>query len=195
MPRLLALASVLVILFSAAGAWSELYRWTDESGERHVTNESWRIPEQYREAALADVKAREGGGSLNHGDESHNASPSAPARASHPASAADTPGVIGGKSEDGWRSQSLAMQRKIEDAEAALETATEEEEDEAGDVYFAPGAGRKARRPMRAAALSGDYEEDPTVEQLEAEVERAKSEFEAFEDRARRAGVPPGWLR
>jgi multidrug resistance efflux pump len=44
-------------------------------------------------------------------------------------------------------------------------------------------------------SAADDNEEEPSVEQLEGELAEAESDLEQLEDRARRAGVPPGWLR
>lgn len=196
MPRFLALAAASLVCFylTASGASSEIYRWVDESGHQHLTNQLSEVPPEYRDQALADAQSRKGGGSVSHFDEDDAALSSSTAPEEPIPAAANGSVTRGGHDEDWWRAQSMERQRQIEQAESALEIAREEEEN-TSDIYFAPGAKRGPRRPARAAALSGDYEDEPTIAELEAELGRARRDFESFEDRARRADVPPGWLR
>ncbi len=60
------LALITAMLAMPLIAEAELYRYDDENGSRHVANSLNDVPEQYREAAIADLKARSGeGGNMN----------------------------------------------------------------------------------------------------------------------------------
>jgi len=193
------LAVLLVALFAAAAS-AEIYRWMDETGEVHLTNRLYEVPDEHQQAALDDAKkrAQESGG-MNEIHEDH-AAPTAPAAT--PSAPAEMAQPGGGRDETWWRSKSHQMQSELEQAKTALAQAQADEADDAGQIYGAPGRrgrggagpGRRGRGLGAAAVLSdGDY--DPSVEELEAEVDRLEREYSDFEDEARHAEVPPGWLR
>lgn len=52
--EILAPMAVAALLFAPAIEAAELYRWTDERGRVHVTDDLGRVPPQYREKALLD---------------------------------------------------------------------------------------------------------------------------------------------
>jgi hypothetical protein len=61
----IAALSICITGFSSVAS-AELYRYDDENGERHIANSLNDVPEQFRDAAIADVKARtDQGGNVN----------------------------------------------------------------------------------------------------------------------------------
>src|SRR5262245_23265228 len=98
--------------------------------------------------------------------------------------AQDEPDVIGGRDAVWWHEEARAHERAVEERERA-----DCEEREAPPAYQnVPGQlvrgrdGYYVREVVRC-----DDERD--------ELEAAREELDAFEDLARRLGVPPGWLR
>jgi len=185
-----------MLLWLATAASAEMYRWVDASGDVHIVSDLYDVPAEYQDAALAEAKTRSGG-SLNIGNgHGEGAAPAqAPAAAEPvPAAAAEMP-QPGGHDEVWWRTKSQEMHRKAEDARSAYDAEHAEDEDDAGKIYATGGhRGKRGRRGVAAAALSGnDY--GPSVEELKGEAERAERDLVDFEEQARRAGVPPGWLR
>jgi hypothetical protein len=189
---------------AASVASAEIYRWTDESGNRHLTNELSEVPPQFRDAAIADLNRE--GGSLNViGDGGSTSTAAAQPQAAAPAAGAEQESAPGGHDESWWRSQAMELERNAEAAQEQYEAAAEQAEDEV-TVGRIPGSGVRGpdnsrrrvhrNRAPRVAALSDDdgYEE-PSVDALEQRMNQSQRELEDFHDQARRAGVPPGWLR
>jgi hypothetical protein len=202
-------AALSLAVTMASTAWSEIYRYVDGQGEMHVVSDLSMIPEQYRDQAIERAAGRSGG-SVNIVEGMDAEDPAAPAPASTTpwtaGSAATTStdsAQIGGHDQFWWRSQAQERQSKIADLTSQLEAAQAEEEDFSDQIYSRPGNGRGGaagpghhRGRGRAAALSAvDDTDEPTVEELEQRVESAERNLSQFEDQARRAGVPPGWLR
>ena len=90
------------------------------------------------------------------------------------------PTQIEGRSESAWRSQALGFTRKLEKLEERLER-------------------QKDRSPtgFRSSLSAARYEarKEARIEALKREIEQAERALDDFEDLARQAGVPPGWLR
>jgi hypothetical protein len=100
--------------------------------------------------------------------------------------AADPPETIGGHDELWWGAEARARERELERSEQAL---AECEEREAPVAYRSvPGQVFRGRDGFR-------YSEVVRCDALRESLEAARAEQDAFEERARRLGVPPGWLR
>jgi len=197
------------ILMMPLIASAEIYRYDDKDGHRHAVGSLGQVPPEFREAAIADAQTRSGGtvNVIEVMDSSGSAPPAAvvaePTRSSPAAASATEPTSLGGHDRYWWQSQMQEKQQWIEDLRGQIEFAKEEEENFSDQIYRKPGAGGRdtsrfgGRNVGRAALLSAadDHEEEPSVEQLEGELAEAESDLEQLEDRARRAGVPPGWLR
>lgn len=95
-----------------------------------------------------------------------------------PAQAQDGPETIAGRDRASWFLEARAHEREIERLEASLAGC---EEREAPPIYRTGDADR--------------YHEVVRCDDLRAELEAAREAQDAFEDLARRLGVPPGWLR
>lgn len=191
----LAVVLIAVACFAALDASSEIYRYTDVEGMRHVVSDLGMAPAEYREAAVADAKGRSGG-SVNLID---TASPAkAPAA---PAAAAATPTGAPSQNEGWWRSQSREKHLVVEDARTALEAAQQAEDDDITSDTLEPvrvaGRGGHAGRPGRRHDhyYYDDDDEGPSVDELQGSLDRAERDLGDFEQQARKDGVPPGWLR
>jgi hypothetical protein len=103
-----------------------------------------------------------------------------------PAAADEPPPTIGGHEEAWWSAAARAHERAVERAEAALADC---EEREAPLSYRnVPGQWVRGRDGYRVREIV-------RCDALEDELEEAREDLEDFEERARRLGVPPGWLR
>jgi hypothetical protein len=186
------LALLVSVWLIAPDASAQIYRYKDAEGRVHAVSSLNMVPPEYREAARADTESRRGGGSVNVVEVPK---PEAPAATTPAASAPSAPPM----NEDWWRSQAIQKQRAVEDARADLEAAQKAEEDWTGKSLSPTRTAQ--RRPMRkdrrrrSDDVYIDATDEPTVEELQTELQRAERDLTDFEERARRAGVPPGWLR
>lgn len=101
--------------------------------------------------------------------------------------AADDPERIGGRDESAWREQAHALAGEIEWLEARVE---ECEESEAPPAYDGVGGYWVRGRDGRLRRV-----EVKRCDEQRAELSAARGALDRFEERARRLGVPPGWLR
>jgi hypothetical protein len=105
-----------------------------------------------------------------------------------PLRASGDPATIGGRDADWWRAAMAAHEAELASSETAVAECEEREAPPAYDGvagYVTPsGGGRRLR-----------YVEIKRCEDERDAREAAQREIERFEDEARRAGVPPGWLR
>jgi hypothetical protein len=181
------LAPILALI--AAPASAEFYKWTDASGIVHFTANLDEVPPSQRAAASA------GSGGKGSFQQIGTGAPAAPA-AAPPAAPADAHApstdpkrapqaaateTHGGRTEAQWQAEAVKFRSAIERLEAEAERCKDDE------IRWAPGASKRK------------YDE----EQNEAEVcAKARSELdmnrrwlENLEEKAHRAGVPPGWIR
>jgi hypothetical protein len=201
------LASALLVsgLLHASTASSDVYRYVDDQGHKHAVSDLSMVPEQYRDAARDDA-AQRSGGSFNQVESSSSAqstpTPAAPRAGTGTTQASSGSDAIGGHDQHWWRSQAQAKRNTIDDLKVQLEAARAEEKD-TSEVYRRPGNGPGKAAPgrghgRRAAVASAAYDDDdeePSVADLEQGVQNAERDLQQFEDQARQAGVPPGWLR
>lgn len=94
---------------------------------------------------------------------------------------------IGGHDEGWWREEHEARVAEQEYADARVE---ECEETEAPRAYDGVGGYAVRSRDGRVRWVS-----IKRCDEQRAAREAARGDLERFEERARRAGVPPGWLR
>jgi len=110
-----------------------------------------------------------------------------------PASAPSAPSAVkessGAKDEAYWRDRMRPLRERLDNARALADSTKRRAETlmRAADRCFAVGV------------VCNDYTESVRLTEqhkvLVADVERAGRDVAALEDEARRAGVPPGWLR
>jgi hypothetical protein len=204
--------AVSSLLMWASTASAEIYRYADEKGEMHAVSDLSLVPQQYRDAAIADAQQRSGGSLNIEGGEGSEAPAAKAPAAAVPQAAAPEPALspdsagIGGHDRLWWQTQALERQKKVDSLKSQLELAQTNESEYANQIYRKPGAaragkpgahpGRRRHPAARAAALDDDDETYiPSIEELERSVAEAERDLEGFHDQARTAGVPPGWLR
>ncbi len=179
------LGVVLVVL--AAPMLGEVFKWTDKNGAVHYTSDINQVPPGQRD--LARAAANSGKGSLQRirssapNLRSARSAPSSGAiRTASPASPAPAAEErVEGKSEAQWREQAQRHRARI----AVLEPIAEGCEDERFD-WSAGDGGRKYRAEQAEAEACDGTRRDLALE---------RSQLENLEERAHRAGVPPGWMR
>lgn len=172
--RLLLAACALSLLPCVAPA-DEVYRWVDEQGQLHFSN----TPPPNGKAVQVEKPARprinrvplEGSAAVHRGA----------ARVRPPASAAPERETIGGQGEAEWRARSEELGGRADAIRAELDSTRD-----GGEFY-------EAR--YRDGVRVGSENKSRRIERLEHELEAAEDVYDEFEDRARGADVPPGWLR
>jgi hypothetical protein len=172
MRHLAALALGLPLAISAAAGEEErlLYSWTSGDGSVHYTDDSSRVPEEFRSSTKTFV-ARE----RREAQPVPSAAPAKPKAVSEPAA------IYDGWSEVDWRAEA----QRLDDAIAALApVATACEKDH---VNLSPGDGSRKRRE--------EAEEARKCAEARSALANAQAEREALSERAHRAGAPPGWVR
>ena len=181
------IAAALLFGFALLGAVhvsaeddGEIWVWTTPDGAVHYTDDRERVPEAYRDVARAAHK--EGSGWY----QSFPAAPSAQPAAAPAAGAAGSappsePTALDAAAEAGWREEAKAIDARIAAAAPQVEACM-------GDhVNLSPGDGSRKRRE--------ELDEAARCAQAEQDLASARADREALEERAHRAGVPPGWVR
>lgn len=170
--------SALVAAAIALSASAEIYRWTDANGVVHYSSDIQQVPAGQRDLARASV--RTGKGSLQRIESSAASRPSVAAAAAPPAALASED-VVEGKTEAQWRDEATRLRARIALYAPAAERCEGDRfawsRDDGGDEYREEQAEAEACR------------------QTALEFELAKKQVVDFEERAHRAGVPPGWIR
>jgi len=210
-----AACSFFAVLVMSSSAAAEIYRWDDEDGNRHLTNDLNEVPAQYRDQALADDAGRKATNSrINIIDaepaagNSGGAEGIAPRGAPAPAAAAvqqqNANPMPGGQSEMWWRQTALQLQRNVAAAQNALDNAQDRRgDDDSVSINRRRGSGR-GRGPGRRGRVGGggsdssdytEYSYERDLDELEVAVADAERAYQDFHDQARRAEVPKGWLR
>lgn len=218
----LAACSILAALVMSSTAAAEIYRWDDEKGVRHLVNDINDVPARYREVALSDDAARRAtNNQVNIMDSPRRADTAGAAEGAAsrgvPAAASAAPrpatnSMPGGQSEMWWRQTALQLQRNVTSARNALSAAQDRDDD---DSVTISGRGRRDRGSARSGggraraggrhprgriggSGSSDYTEysyERDLDELEVAVADAERAYQDFHNQARRAEVPPGWLR
>ena len=162
-----------VLALSGASVAGEIYRWVDKDGNVHFSENpppsarasKWKKPETNRVTILERQQP-----------------PASPrgSTASSPVPPPEEPDTIAGKYEWQWRRDAQQLQSRIDSLEEQL--------DEAEDSSL-------SGFPSSWASSRFDARKAKRIERLEAQIEEAEEKLETFEDQARLAGVPRGWLR
>jgi hypothetical protein len=170
----LLLASLLAASALAESEQGQIWVWTTPDGAIHYTDDRERVPDAYRDAAR--VAHEEGGGSYQR-------MPAAPAGRAPAATQSTAAEAIDPEAaaEAAWRDQARAIDGRI----AAL--APQVEACKTDHVNRSPGDGSRKRREER--------EEAERCARARQDLADARAERDALDERAHRAGIPPGWVR
>jgi chromosome segregation ATPase len=154
-----------------------LYQWTDDRGVVHMTDELGKVPEKYREQAMQlEVPKKEQTDERRMGQQAPAAPSSTNTRQRDDARKAQ------------WQRRMREARQQLADAERRYQE-LEQQRKEALESAGSPATGRRQGRVE--------------AERIEQEMQRVRQDIEAARTRlevdlpeeARKAGVPPGWLR
>lgn len=187
--RPLLLVLTLLALQLPSGAGAEIYRWVDAQGRDHFTADLREVPRAKRAAAMAAADARPVVNRATAGSvpasQAETSAPRSPyVQTARPTSAGER---IAGMSEDEWRERAGSLATDV----AHLEKRFEQLEEQGAD-HMPLSSGRRNISHRRYANYKSRYRE---WERVGRKLDAAKASLERFEERARRSGVPPGWLR
>ncbi len=172
-------ALALALLAGPAGA--EIYRWVDAQGREHFTTRLEDVPPADRERARAEAAGRR---SIQRAQPRSGAAPRPrPARKPWQVEEPEPEG----RDETWWRDEHASRLDRVRELEARIA-----ELEELGVTQ--PPAPRhvsnaSSRRWHRYRSRWRERQ------RAESDLRSARGSLDRFEERARRAGVPPGWLR
>jgi hypothetical protein len=166
---LFALLSALL----AGPAIGEIYWWIDESGNVQSTSDPSLVPLEHR--------GRRDSGQERITIVPEIQAPTAPEPASvDPAGTSGAePERVGGKTEPQWRSGYRQLQSDLAGLESRLE-------------HLEANPHQRAKTRRGRDQLAARWAE---TQQVKHDIESTRERLEDYEEKARRAGVPPGWLR
>lgn len=157
---------------------SVLYQWADEQGNVHITDNPGKIPEKYR-AKAEKIEVLEGA------EETVPTQQEAPGAGAAPQKRMEQTDEF---KKSVWQARMQEARARREDAEKRYQ----ELEKERSELYGRWGspAYAPAEVKLRAQQL------DESMKEVRKEIDEARHELdEAIPEEARKAGVPPGWLR
>ncbi len=162
-----ALAGSLAALVSLAAS-AEIYEWTEQDGVVHYSDDLAQVPDQYRDAVRIT--------------ETVSAEPPQQVAAPPPAAASPAEKQPSEEMSDAqWRAEATRLDALI------AKLTPEAKRCETDHINLSPGDGSRKRGEEYAEARACDETAEALV--------RAHADREALTERARQAGVPPGWLR
>jgi DNA repair exonuclease SbcCD ATPase subunit len=184
--RALLMVLVVMIMFLASSGNGEaggyLFQWTDDSGTAHITDSLDKVPNQYRSRVQSlrqsDAAGDEGGG------QNVQAAPRGET------------GGDGGAAEaaadqkEAWQRRVRSAQARLADAENRMR-ALEQQKQSLSSQWGAAGAALPPQQVL------------DQLNQIEGDLARTRQEIDGIRneitvtipDEARKAGIPPGWLR
>ena len=155
-----------------------LYQWTDGKGVVHITDDLTKVPRQYRQNAR---KLESPAGEEEKRSEAGSSVQTAPAPY-------DETQEREADLKDEWQQRMRTARRTLANAERRYQE-LEKKRDEAIMSWGGPASGRLEGRE-EAARIEAE------MKQLQQQMEEIRREIEVtIPDEARKAGIPPGWLR
>lgn len=162
-------AVLAVVAGFTAVAQADTYRWVDDKGVIHFTDNPDRIPSKYLKR-VQEVSSQESPAPI-------------PQRQSQTATRDSSPDLPGGLSEQAWRSRFSALRAELKALKDELPVKRE-----ALDQF------RRKRiiyqRPQDRSAYNQQMEK---IERDEARISELEAQLAALDIEASRAGVPLGW--
>ncbi len=189
MKYLLAAAGIFVLVFSSAFAAAGiqdpendeqkkrfLYEWKDASGMIHITDALGKVPVEYRaHMRTLEVPGREEPDRRDRQEQRWSSQEDLAARNEAEAKAE-------------WQSRLRSWKQRRESAEQQLQDLERERE----ELFRAWGSASMAPIENRLKAEKIEKQ----MQDVRNEIERARNMLEeVIPEEARKAGVPPGWLR
>ncbi len=179
-----AVAVVLVAVFlGVAPAPSDeqqpatyLYQWVDDQGAVHITDDLGSVPEKYRSSAtrMKDTSA-----------------PQEPSAGQPQAAPVPFPRNGNGEQQPDkaqWQQRMRNAKNQLADAEARYRSLQQQR----ADLFAAWGSPAEAPLANRQQADQIDQQ----MQEVQQEIEKARNMINnVIPEEARKAGVPPGWLR
>ena len=189
--RILGALIVVLIVGSAAGLGHPqadaqqqpagyLYQWVDDRGNVHITDNPAEVPEKYRSGARTMQE---------------NSPQQEPPPTSEPQAAPRRPAKNSGVQNDTaendkaqWQQRIKGWKNQLADAESRYRSLQQQRNE-----LIAPW-GSPALAPLAARQQADQI--DQQMQGVQQEIEKAKDMIEnVIPEEARKAGVPPGWLR
>lgn len=155
-----------------------IYQWIDGKGVVHITDDLSKVPQRYRSGARKLESAPQ--------EEDGAGQPADRGRVSP----YDQPGREEREAElkDDWQQRMSAAKRKLAIAERRYRE-LEKKRDEAVLRWGGPASGRTEGREEAARI-------EEQMKKVQKDIDDARNDIEVgIPDEARKAGVPPGWLR
>jgi ATP-dependent Lon protease len=184
--RILNISVLLFLLVSLTPSYSKtIYKWVDEDGTIHFTDDPKNIPEDKKEKAVV-IEGEEPGGETEV-----NSAKMAPAFPEEENPEAD---LEKKREEEALREDFRSRALEINDKEKALleeiKTTKEQISQKKREVDLLLIYGYFADYSISELRYLNDY-----LSQLEDQLALIKQERESLEEEARREGIPPGYLR
>jgi hypothetical protein len=186
-PLATAILSACLLSFSVAGAADEgdsgnryLYQWTDEQGNANITDRLESVPEKYRSRMRVVPQPVPSG----EGDQGQ--------QVQQPSSAPVPPETDAAEAvrKEEWQSRIHDAKRRLANAEQQYRQL----EQRKAEITSQWGASGAALPPQEVLDKLKQIEND--MQRTGREIDDIKNEIHTvIPDEARRAGVPPGWLR
>ncbi len=156
---------------------SVLYQWIDGKGNAHITDDLNKVPSKYR----AKAKRLE---STDGADETQAVAPEPEDEETERADREEREENL--KAE--WQLRMKTAKRRLADAEYRYR-ALEEKKNSLGGSWGGPASGHLESREEAERI-------DQEMHEVQKEIDDARNEIEnVIPEEARKAGVPPGWLR
>ncbi|SRR5579885_2289655 len=184
--RILNISVLLFLLVSLTPSYSKtIYKWVDEDGTIHFTDDPKNIPEDKKEKAVV-IEGEEPGGETEV-----NSTKTVPAFPQEENPEAD---LEKKREEEAIREDFRSRALEINDKEKALleeiKTTKEQISQKKREVDLLLIYGYFADYSISELRYLNDY-----LSQLEDQLALIKQERESLEEEARREGIPPGYLR
>jgi chromosome segregation ATPase len=157
---------------------SYLYQWTDSTGGVHITDGLDKVPQEFRAGAQRLESASGEGAAEDRSGRLHSSEPAGPSR-----------------QEKIEESQKAEWQQRVNTAKQRLADAEKRYHDlEQKRATMLGPWGVRANAP---AGVRLEMEQlDKEMQRVQREINEARNEVEVvIPEAARKAGVPPGWLR
>jgi Domain of unknown function (DUF4124) len=181
--KMTGLLLVASLLFLGAAARAQeggggLFTWTDKDGVVHMTDSLDKVPNEYRSRAQ-----RTGSGASGDKVVPEAQSPTAPA-------SSDQDGGNNAVLKAQWQSRVLDAKRRLQNAENDYQQL----EKRKSDLQAQWGSSGAALPPQDV--LNQIKQLDIDMSRAKVEIDNARDQINnVIPDEARRAGIPPGWLR